>query len=98
MTLELLELIESGLTQDALTHAGEFFSQVDTSIPLRPEKLPLMHQLDELLSGEFATFLEELHRTLQRYESKLGTSVSALYTCGAGAQQFGLLRYLQSGH
>ncbi|MCG8449776.1 MAG: pilus assembly protein PilM [Pirellulales bacterium] len=62
----------------------------------KPEKAAVMHQVHELLLPVFATFAEELQRSLNRYESETCQPVSQLFLCGAGSEQFGLLRFLQS--
>lgn len=63
----------------------------------KPEKLAAMHELDEHLQPQFASFAAELERTLNRFQNETGQSVSRLFLCGLGSEQFGLLRYLHSG-
>jgi len=62
----------------------------------RPEQAARMHEIHECLLPEFQNLTEALQRTIQRYQHETGNAVSRLYLCGGGAQQYGLLRFLQS--
>lgn len=60
------------------------------------DKQPALHEVDALLRPEFATLAEEIHKTLRRYHNEMQAEITDLLLCGAGSQQFGLLRHLQA--
>ena len=40
MTLEILDILETGLSKPSFSHAGEHFRQPQSSVPLRPAEMP----------------------------------------------------------
>jgi Tfp pilus assembly PilM family ATPase len=63
----------------------------------QPDRSARMHEIDELMQGDFAALAATVQRGLKQLHHETAFTPRQLLLCGGGAYQFGLLRYLRLG-